>query len=207
MHLYKASRTQMERVSIDVTIAPPILNDPEYRYPYTRAWLGGPRDGYGTTPKHIGDGFFFPCIEIANVADDERLDDNDRLCSTPLRKYNLNLVVERTPSLHSMARAGHSAGERGLVYNASVDESVMLGHCVRLFNTKGDKRNFDVSACLTYFYRAVHPCVLDMNVGDVMLDYESVVHGDGLSSPVYSLFSHLAASCRVDSIPSEMLFN
>lgn len=62
-----------------------------------------------------------------------------------------------------------------------------------------------MSACLTCFYRAVHPCVPDMKVGDMMLDYEFAVHGKGRLHPVYALLSHLAQSCRVNCFPSYRL--
>ncbi|CAB1324729.1 unnamed protein product [Coregonus sp. 'balchen'] len=49
--------------------------------------------------------------------------------------------------------------------------------------------------------RAVHPCVPDMKVGDMMLDYEFVMYGKGELSPVYALLSNLAESCRVNCFP------
>ncbi|KAI4792902.1 hypothetical protein KUCAC02_033097 [Chaenocephalus aceratus] len=150
-------------------------------------------------PSAIGDGEFFPSIEIARETNLE--ESEEEMLSYPLSEYNLNLTVNPRPNRSSRARADRASGECGSVYEACLDEAVLLGHCARVSVTRGAKKNFDVSACLTWFYRSVHPCVPDMVVGDVMLDYEFALHGRGELSPVYALLSHLAESCRVHCFP------
>ncbi|KAE8277724.1 hypothetical protein D5F01_LYC24253 [Larimichthys crocea] len=142
-----------------------------------------PRESSGTLFT-IGDGEFFPRIEV--VREDDLDESEEDMLSYPLAQYNLNLTIKSSPHRYSMVRADRPSGECGSVYEACLDEAVLLGHCARVFVTRGTQKNFDVSACLTWFYRAVHPCVPDMNVGDVMLDYEFALHGRGAHSPVYA---------------------
>ncbi|TKS65619.1 Flap endonuclease 1 [Collichthys lucidus] len=205
--LYKASRRK-QRCLFDVEVDNPAILDPRCKGPlYKRSRLGSPqmkkpRESSGTLFT-IGDGEFFPRIEVAREDD---LDESEEdMLSYPLAQYNLNLTIKSSPHRYSMFRADRPSGECGSVYEACLDEAVLLGHCARVFVTRGAQKNFDVSACLTWFYRAVHPCVPDMNVGDVMLDYEFALHGRGEHSPVYALLSHLAESCRVNSFPAHKL--
>ncbi|KAE8287282.1 hypothetical protein D5F01_LYC13320 [Larimichthys crocea] len=199
--IYKASRRK-QRCLFDVEVDSPAILDPGCKGPlYKMSRLGSPkmkklRESSGTLFT-IGDGEFFPRIEVARE-DDLDKSEEDTL-SYPLPIYNLNLTIKSSPHHYSMVRADRPSGECGSVYEACLDEAVLLGHCARVFVTRGTKKNFDVSACLTWFYRAVHPCVPDMNVGDVMLDYEFALHGRGEHSPIYALLSHLAESCRVNS--------
>ncbi|KAJ8009887.1 hypothetical protein DPEC_G00068840 [Dallia pectoralis] len=146
----------------------------------------------------------------------------DPRCTRPLYKRSWLGSKRRTPSSpttpcaigdgeffpfveYSLDRADRPRGECGSVYEACLDEAVLLGHGARVSVTRGAKKNFDVSACLTWFYRSIHPCVPDMSVGDVMLDYEFTLHGRGELSPVYALLSHLAESCRVNCFPAYKL--
>lgn len=200
--LFKTCRRKVQQCLFDVAVDDPDIADPGCRRPlYKRSWLRLQRQKLGSSValSTIGDGEFFPSIEIAKETD---LDESDEdMLSYPLSEYNLNLTVKCYPNHYSMVRADRAPGECGSVYEACLDEAVLLGHCARVSVTRGAKRNFDVSACLTWFYRSVHPCVPDMAVGDVMLDYEFTVHGRGELSPVYALLSHLAESCRVNCFP------
>lgn len=173
---------------------------------FTNVWLTKPTravDGSLT----IGDGKYFPNIEIATSGDNNTDDYNeDLLLSTPLIQYNLNLVIRNRIPTPVLARVDRDTGECESVYTASLDEAVLVGHCVRLCNTNALYRNLDISACLTAFYRATHPCVDDLRVGDVVLDYEFDLYGKGSVNPIFSLLSHLASSCQIISIPEHKLF-
>ncbi|KAK7878298.1 hypothetical protein WMY93_031117 [Mugilogobius chulae] len=148
----------------------------------------------------VGDGEYFPRVETVDVW--QLAESEERSLSYPLAEYKLNLAVNPNPSRYSLARADRSPGECGSAYEACLDEAVLLGHCARLCVTKGAEKNFDVSVCLSQFYRCVHPCVLDMDVGELMLDYEFALHGRGALTPVSSLLGHLAESCRVNCLPA-----
>lgn len=185
----------------------PPVEEPECSAPlYRRAWLrrSVPEDMPAETDRVIGDGEFFPRVEIANEVAESEESDGDTL-SRPLPEYKLNLTVNSSPSAYSVIRADRSPGERGSVYEACLDEAVLLGHCARVCGTRGAQKNMDVSACLSWFYRSVHPCVTDMQVDDLMLDYEFTLYGRGELSPVYALLSHLADSCRLAVCPLEEL--
>lgn len=200
--LFKTSRGRMRECLFQVEIDSPQLSNPRCQHPHKRSWLSVQKETPGCSAQArsvIGDGEFFPRVEIANELDVERGHEEDTL-SYPLSHYNLHLTVKSAPGCHSMARADRSPGECGSVYEACLDEAVLLGHCARVSVTRGAKRNFDVSSCLTWFYRSVHPCIPDMQVGDVMLDYEFTLHGRGRLSPVYAFLSHLAESCRVNCL-------
>lgn len=201
VRLFKSARAKHERCLFDVETEPGV--SPECQLE-RRSWLVAatsrpPGEGRRKTAR-IGDGEFFPSIEVASDSTGDMIQEEEVLAS-PLAEYKLNLSRKSLPGHHAMARADRSAGECGCVYEACLDEAVLLGHGVRVTDTKGAKRNFDVSACLTCFYRAVHPCVPDMKVGDMMLDYEFAVHGKGRLHPVYALLSHLAQSCRINCFP------
>lgn len=198
--LFRSTRAKHERCLFDVETeqcAPPGCQLEK------RSWLvsaTGRASGRRGASK-IGDGEFFPSIDVASDSTVDIIGDEESLAS-PLAEYKLNLSRKPRPGHHAMGRADRSVGECGCAYEACLDEAVLLGHGIRVTDTKGAKKNFDVSACLTSFYRAVHPCVPDMKVGDMMLDYEFAVHGRGLLHPVYALLSHLAQSCRLQSFPS-----
>lgn len=200
--LFKTCRRKVQQCMFDVAVDNPDIGDPGCKQPlYKRSWLRLQRQKLASSVAQstIGDGEFFPSIEIAKETDLEESDED--MLSYPLSEYNLNLTIKCYPSHYSMVRADRAPGECGSVYEACLDEAMLLGHCARVSVTRGAKRNFDVSACLSWFYRSVHPCVPDMTVGDVMLDYEFTVHGRGELSPVYALLSHLAESCRVNCFP------
>lgn len=120
-----------------------------------------PRGSSGTLFM-IGDWEFFPCIEAAR--ENDLNESKEDVLSYPLSEYNLNLTIKLLPYRYSMVRADRPSGECGTVYEACLDKAVLLGHCARVFVTRGAKKNFDVSTCLTWFYRTIHPCVPDMNV-------------------------------------------
>ena len=207
LRLIRTSRRRMRQCLFNIEIDEPEIGAAGCTEPlYKRSWLGAPRraPGFFAAPSAIGDGEYFPCVEIARESDGLEESDEDTL-AYPLSEYNLNLTINSSPNHHAMVRADRASGECGCVYEACLDEAVLLGHCARVSVTQGAKRNFDVSACLTWFYRSVHPCVPDMNVGDVMLDYEFTLHGWGELSPVYALLSHLAESCRVNCFPGYKL--
>ena len=166
---------------------------------YTTAWLGPVKTNRAVeADTTIGDGEFFPKVAVAGDCELEE-EDEDSVLSCPLAEYKLHLTVKSSPNPMCVFRADRSPGECGSVYEACVDEAVLLGHCARLRGTGGAKKNFDVSACLTWFYKSVHPCVLDIEVGQIVLDYEFDIHGRGDIPPVYGILSHLAESCRVNS--------
>ncbi len=52
------------------------------------------------------------------------------------------------PSLNRyyFIRVDRSPGECGFVYDACLDEAVLLGHCARVSVTRGGMKNFDMSA-------------------------------------------------------------
>lgn len=203
VRLFKSAHAKHERCLFDVETEPSGSAGCQLE---TRSWLVAAKTqrGWRRETTSIGDGEFFPSIEVASDSTGDMLEEEE-LLSSPLAEYKLNLSRKSLPGRHAMARADRSAGECGCAYEACLDEAVLLGHGVRVTETKGAKRNFDVSACLTCFYRAVHPCVPDMKVGDMMLDYEFAVHGRGRLQPVYALLSHLAQSCRVNCFPSYRL--
>lgn len=210
MRLFKSARARLERCLFDVDIEHLGEQlDPETGCPLeTRSWLVAAKTpkppGIRDKNSVIGDGIFFPAIEVASGSDSSMIDE-DEILASPLPEYKLNLTCKSLPGRHALVRADRSVGECGSVYEACLDEAVLLGHCVRVSATAGAERNFDVSACLTRFYRSVHPCVPDMKAGDIMLDYEFTVHGRGQLNPVYALLSHLAQSCTVSCFPSHKL--
>lgn len=93
---------------------------------------------------------------MANDFDSSRINE-DEMMTSPLTD-------------HALVRADRSVGECGSVYEACLNEAILLGHSARVSATAGAKRNFDVSVCLTCFYRSVYHCVPDMKAGDMMLD-------------------------------------
>ncbi|MEO1633128.1 MAG: hypothetical protein AAFU38_20365, partial [Bacteroidota bacterium] len=199
----------------------PPVRDPACQEPlYARSWISeGDRDeekneekkkqreekdstssgSLLSSPSYLGDGVYFPKVEIVKGRE---LDEDWDYTSRPLPAYNLDLKVTERPERYALARADRCTGERGFSYRACLDEAMLLGHCARLLATRGRENDFDVSMCLSWFYRAVHPCVPDMRAGDVMLDYEFQVHGRGLLPPVYALLAHLAESSRVTCFPT-----
>ncbi|KAK2813580.1 hypothetical protein Q5P01_000737 [Channa striata] len=198
--IFRTCRRKAGRCRFEVSVDGPPVEDPACGEPlYARSWLGGERHEAG--PSAIGDGEFFPAVEVARPDESDDSDSSESL-SRPLPEYNLNLATNARPKRYAMERADRCPGERGWAYEACLDEAVLLGHCARLLVTGGAKKNFDVSACLTWFYRAVHPCVPEMNAGDVMLDYEFELHGRGALPPVYALLGHLAESSRVNCFPA-----
>lgn len=105
-----------------------------------RSWLGleKRKRGSSAAPSTIGDGEFFPSIEIASKADLKESEDD--MLSYPLSEYNLNLTIKSSPNQFSMVRADRSRGECGSVYQAYLDEAVLLGHCARVSATRGTKK-------------------------------------------------------------------
>ena len=166
---------------------------------HAEPWLmcpGVERRQRGAAGATIGDGSLFPSVEIAALPMDTQG------FTEPLHEYKLNLSVGARPKPFALARADRATSQDGTAYEVHVDEAVMLGHCSRLLASVqpgGGDIGFDVSVCLSAFYRATHPCLLAMAPGDVALDYELVVHGGGSLSPVYALLEHLADTCRVNS--------
>lgn len=206
VRLFKSAHAKYEQCLFDVETEE--CDDPSACRRETMSWIVAAKrrkpPGVREEKAVIGDGEFFPLIHVAVDSDRDRIEEEE-LLSSPLAEYKLHLSRKSQPGRHAMARADRSVGECGCAYEACLDEAVLLGHCVRVTETAGAKRNFDVSACLTCFYRSVHPCVPDMKVGDIVLDYEFVVHGRGRLHPVYALLSHLAQSCRVNCLPSYRL--
>nr|BBA49238.1 hypothetical protein [Oryzias latipes] len=204
--IFRSSRRTAGRCELELAVDEPFARGPcGGEPPHTRSWLRSPAADR-QCHSAIGDGEFFPTVEVARAEKESSGSVSEDALSHPLREYNLNLAANARPKRFALDRADRCPGECGSAYEACLDEAVMLGHCARVLATRGAEKDFDVSACLTRFYRAVHPCVPEMSRGDVMLDYEFVLHGQGLLPPAHALLGHLAESCRLTCHPACKLF-
>lgn len=118
--------------------------------------------------------------------------------------FRLNLVRAKPDPVYAL-RSNRPGTKQ--IYATQYDESAVVGWAVDVLSGKGtpnpQTHGVDAGKSLTAFYCAVHPSHEDLQVGQVILDYEFTVHGGGAKHPAFSLLTYVTNTVDVTSLGPE----